>query len=206
MKKVLIIAILAVFATNIASAQDPAKVIETWKETFTVPASQGTIIERLFATWSAKYPGKYVDAYNKFKKTGNADKIKISEEEVVDFNVDLAAKNGYLEIMEMVETSNTLTAVYWNLPNGNKLFGVSIEECHECDDSEDTKYSDCCTFALVFYEYNPAKGTMTPRPEIASKILGIAESVTLPKEGRDIEYYDDKAGEYKTIKWNGNGF
>ncbi|MBQ1884086.1 MAG: hypothetical protein II165_03615, partial [Bacteroidales bacterium] len=25
-------------------------------------------------------------------------------------------------------------------------------------------------------------------------------------EGRDIEYYDTKSGNYKKIKWNGNGF
>ena len=206
MKKLLIIALLAVFATITASAQTAENVINTWQKTITVPASQAPIIEKLFTAWSKEFPCVYVEAYNKFKKTGKADNIKFDEDGwTVDFSIDIAPKNGYLEILAEVQMSNTLTAVYWNMQNGNKLFAISVYECSECGTCEETDYTSC-DFALAFYEYNATKGTMTPRPEISDKILMQTDFVRLPKEGRDLEYWDEEANDYKVIKWNGNGF
>ena len=215
MKKALIIAIIAVFATSVAIAQEAYDVKETWQKTITVPASQASTIEKLFTAWGQEFPGAYVNAFNKFKKTGKADKIEIFEGVEMDFNVDFAPKDGYLEIngvqvfsftdgdyTEEIERAHILQAVYWSLPNGNKLFGVSIK-----DDGE--VFPEC---ALALYEYDSAKGTLTPRPKIVQKVMDVINDdedtfLMLPKEGRDlhyIDYLDD--GKLKTIKWTGNGF
>ena len=215
MKKALIIAIIVVFATSVAIAQEAYDVKETWQKTITVPASQASTIEKLFTAWGQEFPGAYVNAFNKFKKTGKADKIEIFEGVEMDFNVDFAPKDGYLEIngvqvfsftdgdyTEEIERAHILQAVYWSLPNGNKLFGVSIK-----DDGE--VFPEC---ALALYEYDAAKGTLTPRPKIVQKVMDVINDdedtfLMLPKEGRDlhyIDYLDD--GKLKTIKWTGNGF
>ena len=209
MKKILFIALLAVFAASTASAQDTRKVKDTWEKTITVPNSQATIIEKLFTAWGKEFPGSFVDAFNQFKKTGKANLIIVSEKEGVekyamDFNVDLAPKNGYLEMYEKVENGAHLTAVYWNLQNGNKLFGIFLNDSFLCDDSEEITI--LYEKALMFYEYDAAKGTLTPRPEISKKVLSVADYPRLPKEGRDIEYWDNKTQSNQKLKWNGNGF
>jgi hypothetical protein len=58
----------------------------------------------------------------------------------------------------------------------------------------------------MFYEYDATKGTLTPRPEISKKVLSVADYPRLPKEGRDIEYWDNKTQSNQKLKWNGNGF
>lgn len=214
MKKALLIAILAAFAISIADAQEADEVKATWQKTISVPDSQASTIEKLFTAWGKEFPGIYVDAFNKFKATGKADKIKIYDDEM-DFDVEFAPKNGYLEISgtyvliftqdgvtEDLSKDHTLTATYWSLPNGNKLFGVSIK-----DDGE--VFPEC---ALAFYEYDAAKGTLSPRPTIVQKVMNNIDDdedtfVILPKEGRDLHYIDNlDDGKLKTIKWNGNGF
>ena len=217
MKKVLFIAILAILATNIANAQYAGDVKETWQKTITVPSSEVSVIEKLFTAWGSEFPGMYVNAFNKFKETGKAKHIEIYEDTYADFKVEFAPKNGYLEISTadtMIATENAnfsigdtvirmniLTAVYWNLKSGNKLFAVSIN-----DDGE--IFPEC---ALAFYEYDAAKGTLSPRPKIVKKVMDIIDDdedtfVILPKQGKDLKYYDFRTDSEKTIKWNGNGF
>ena len=201
MKKIFIIAILAVFAVCTANAQKPETLRNTWQKTITVHESQAAIVEKLFTAWGRVFPGDYVDAFDDYKRQPSA-----YADGKGPYIVDFAPKNGYLSLTATVQMDLSLTAVYWNLPNGNKLFGVSVNECHECSEcGEENDYAKC-EFALAFYEYDVKKGTMTPRPEITQKVLGITDYVRLPKEGRDLSYYDQKAGAEKTIKWNGNGF
>ena len=217
MKRLLLLAIVAVVLGYTAKAQDAEEFRENWQKTITVSASQTTTIEKLFTAWGKQFPGQYVDAFNQFKKTGKANKIEVYENIFRDFKVDLAPKNGFLEIStadtmicdvnanfsigDTVIRVNILTAVYWNLQNGNKLFAVSIE-----DDGE--IFPEC---ALAFYEYDVNKGTLTPRPEIVKKVMDIINDsdeifIILPKEGKDLGFYDFQSEGMKTIKWNGNGF
>lgn len=217
MKKVLFIAILVVFAANVANAQEAGVVKESWQKTITVPASQASTIEQLFRAWGNAFPGAYVNAFNKFMETGKADKIEVFEDFYMDFKVDFAPKNGYIEIStadtliatenanfsigDTIVRSNILAAVYWNLKNGNKLFAVSTN-----DDGE--IFPEC---ALAFYEYDAAKGTLSPCPKMVKKVLDIIDDdedtfVILPKQGRDLKFYDFRTDGEKTIKWNGNGF
>ena len=217
MKKALFITVLALFTTCIANAQNAYEIKENWQKTVSVPASEAPLIEKLFTAWGAEFPGMYVNAFNQFKETGKAKHVEIYEDAYADFKVDFAPKNGYLEIVTadtMIATvdgnflkgdtiirSNILMAVYWNLKNGNKLFAVSIN-----DDGE--IFPEC---ALAFYEYDAAKGTLSPRPKIVKKVMDTINDdedtfVVLPKQGKDLKFYDYQIGGMKTIKWNGNGF
>jgi hypothetical protein len=201
MKRIIIIAILAVLAKFTANAQTPETLRNTWQKTINVPESQASIIEKLFTAWGKVFPGDYVDTFDEYK--GNPTWYTNGQG---PYLVDFAPKNGYLSLTATVQMDLTLTAVYWNLQNGNKLFGVSVNECYQCEEcGEENDYAKC-EFALAFYEYDAKKGTMTPRPEITKKVLDITNYVRLPKEGRDLSYYDNKTKTEKSIKWNGNGF
>ena len=216
MKKYLFL-MVALLVGVAANAQTAFDVKDLWQKTVNVPSSEAPIIEKLFTAWGTEFPGMYVDAFNKYKETGKAMHIKIDEDVYADFIVEFAPKNGYIEILSadtMIATENAnfsigdtiirqniLTAVYWNLKNGNKLFAVSINEDGEI-------FPEC---ALAFYEYDAAKGTLSPRPKIVKKVMGIIDDdedtfVKLPKEGKDLKYYDFRTGKEATIKWNGNGF
>ena len=220
MKKLVLLAIVAVVLGYTAKAQDAEEFRENWQKTITVPASQATTIEKLFTAWGKQFPGQYVDAFNKFKKTGKANKIEVYENFFRDFKVDLAPRNGYIEIStadtmiaqvdanfrkgDTIVRKHILNAAYWNLPSGNKLFGISIE-----DDGE--IFAEC---ALAFYEYDVNKGTLSPSPKMVQKVMAIVNDdpetfIILPKEGRDLKYLDfNPHGDitYKTIKWKGKGF
>lgn len=212
----LIIAIAAIFSANIANAQESYDLTETWQKNINVPASQGSTIEKLFSAWGKEFPGKYIDAFNKFQKTGKADKIEYNGTPI-DFNVDIAPKNGYIEIKgshtititedgnyqkgDVITKEHILNAAYWNLPNGNKLLGISVK-----DDGE--VFAECL---LAFYEYNASNGTLTPRSDLSKKVMNVIENdheifIILPKKGLNLEYYEYASKTNKTIKWNGNGF
>ena len=198
MKKFLLIVAAALLGFTAANAQNPEYIGNTWAKTITVPASQASVLEKLFTAWGKQFPGNYVDAFADYKK--NPTLYTNGEGPYI---IDFAPKNGYLNIMATVQLELALTAVYWNLPNGNKLFGITINECRE---GEGGTEDAICNSMLAFYEYNATKGTMTPRTDIAKKVLSITDYPNLPKEGRDIEYWDEKTESHKKIKWTGNGF
>ncbi len=191
----------ALIGFNAADAQTPASVKDSWEKTITVPASKASVIEKLFTAWGDQFSGNYVEAFADYK-----DDPEFYTNGSGPYIVEFAPKNGYLNIMATVQTSLSLTAVYWNLSNGNKLFAVSIGECHECPECGEENDYVSCEHALAFYEYEVGNNRLVPRADIAKKILSITDSPVLPKEGRDIEYYDAKLGDYKKIPWNGNGF
>ncbi|MBR4266558.1 MAG: hypothetical protein IKQ46_10945 [Bacteroidales bacterium] len=210
MKKLIIIAFLSVFTFNFATAQifdyDVDDFRDKWQKNITVPASQDAVIDKLFLAWGKAFPNDYVDDFITFKSTGKS-----------KFKIDYAPKNGFVEIAhthsftsefdgdfkkgEVVTREHILQAVYWNLTNGNKLFGVSIYADGEV-------MSNC---AIFFYEYNATKATLTPRADIVKKVMTTLDDnteifVKLPKVGRDLKYNDFSSETDKVIKWNGNGF
>lgn len=223
MKRLLIIAFLAVFATITASAQtydyDVDELRDNWNKTISVPASDAPIVEKLFKAWSKEFPTTFAEIFNTYKKTGDT-----KNQGLYDYKVDYAPKNGFIEVYgswtmvaevdgnfmkgDTITRENILHAVYWNLPSGNKLFGASIKVDGEV-------FANCAVF---FYEYNATKGTLTPRADIVKRVydkMGISYPpegdeaeifVKLPKVGRDIKYYDYESQGDKVIKWNGNGF
>ena len=223
MKRLLIIAILAVITAFTASAQtydyDVDEIRDNWEKTITVPASDAPIVEKLFKAWSKEFPTTFWGIFDQYQKTGNT-----NNQGLYDYKVDYAPKNGFIEVYgswtmvaevdgnfmkgDTITREDILHAVYWNLPSGNKLFGVSIEVDGEI-------FANC---AVMFYEYNVAKNVLTPRTDIVKMVydkMGISYPpegdeaeifVKLPKVGRDIKYYDYESQGDKVIKWNGNGF
>ena len=216
MKNSILIAILAVFAFNAATAQifdyDVDEIRDSWNKTITVPASDAPIVEKLFKAWSKEFPTVFAGIFDTYKKTGTT-----KNQGLYDYKVDYAPKNGFIEIYgswtriaevdgnyakgDTITKEHILHAVYWNLPSGNKLFGVSIEADGEC-------FANCAVF---FYEYNASKGTLVPRADIVKNVMTIVGDdteifVKLPKTGRDLKYNDFSSETDKVIKWNGNGF
>ena len=158
MKKLLFIAILAVFAICTASAQSPETLRNTWQKTITVPESQAPLIDKLFMAWGKEFPGVYLNVFNQFKATGKTKNVEFGGEKF-NFKIDYKPKNGDLLILSDTLHSHNyyLEASYWALNNGNKLFGISV-------------YEDRSVSALAFYEYNSAKGTLSPRPDLVNKL------------------------------------
>lgn len=223
MKRLLIIAFLAIITAINASAQDydwdVDNLRDNWNKAISVPASDAPIVEKLFQAWSKEFPTTFAEIFNTYKKTGKTD-----NQGLYDYKVDYAPKNGFIEVYgswsmiadedcnfskgDTITREDILQAVYWNLPSGNKLFGISIEVDGEI-------FANC---AVMFYEYNAAKNVLTPRIDVVKRVYdqmgisyppegGDAETfVKLPKVGRDIKYYDYESNGDKVIKWNGNGF
>ncbi len=222
MKKILLIAFIAMLTTITANAQtqlhdyDIDELRSSWQKTITVPVSQASVVEKLFLAWSKEFPNVFTEVFDKFKKTGKTTDIKINDCDY-KFKLDFAPKNGFLSIDgdysyicevdgnykkgDKITKEQILNAVYWNLTNGNKLFGVSFQIPGEC-------FNNCM---VAFYEYNVAQGTLSPRADIAKNVMKAVGDdteifVSLPKEGRDIRYFDYSDQKTKVIKWNGNGF
>lgn len=223
MKRIFIIALLAVFATITASAQMYDDYVDelrdTWQKTITVPNSQAPVVEKLLLAWGKEFPNEFMEIFDTYKKTGDT-----KNQGLYNYKVDYAPQNGFIEIYgswsmiaevdgnfakgDTITREHIFQAVYWNLPNGNKLFGVSVEIDGEI-------FANC---TVMFYEYNASKGTLKPRTDVVNRIydkMGISNPpegeeeeifVKLPKVGRDLKYKDYSTDVEKVIKWNGNGF
>lgn len=171
----------------------------TWATTIPVNGTQTAMIDRLLLAWAAKNPVPWIKYYQEYLEAP----VNFNSEIV---NIDYAPKNGYLSVRALSQYNNDLDACYWNLANGNKLLGIYLLACHEVDESDPSanpKFDD----VLMFYEYDVQKKQLTPRPEMAARVTKQVgkNAISLPKQGRDITYYDFKVGATKTIKWN-NGF
>ena len=111
--------------------------------------------------------------------------------------------HGYLHAVYTTEgnidPNQTLEVCYWRTDTDHRL--VAVCRC-----------SDIGTYILIFYDYNPATGLMTPlaRPpfEDFHELLGEL-IVQLPREGKDIHMKSWWAGGPAplTLRWNGrDGF
>ena len=111
--------------------------------------------------------------------------------------------HGYLRAVYTTEgnidPNQTLEVCYWRTDTDHRL--VAVCRC-----------SDIGTYILIFYDYNPATGLMTPlaRPpfEDFHELLGEL-IVQLPREGKDIHMKSWWAGgpAHLTLRWNGrDGF
>ena len=111
--------------------------------------------------------------------------------------------HGYLRAVYTTEgnidPNQTLEVCYWRTDTDHRLVAVC-------------SYSDIGTYILIFYDYNPATGLMTPltQPpfEDFHELLGEL-IVQLPREGKDIHTKSWWAGgpASLTLRWNGrDGF
>ena len=109
--------------------------------------------------------------------------------------------HGYLRAVYTTEgnidPNQTLEVCYWRTDTDHRLVAV----CH---------YSDIGTYFLIFYDYNPTTGLMTPlaKPPFQDfhELLGEL-IVQLPREGKDIHMKSWWAGGPAplTLRWDGHG-
>ena len=156
MKKILFITLLAIFAAITASAQTASQIAESWQKTITVPESKDPLIDRLFTAWGKEFPGLYVNAFKQYKETGKAKNIEYVGEKF-NFKVTYTPKTGNLDITSDKNNDLHLNASVWEIRKDKILLGVSV-------------FEEMCAGALALYEYNSAKGILSPRPDLVNKV------------------------------------
>ena len=132
------------------------------------------------------------------------------DDTMIPFHIACDSHNGYIRSMAGTQTDRFTYTCYWNRKNGHKLFAAFMEECGEA-----MNWDDCL---IVFYDYDPSTGAMTPEPALTKMIEKRMKqyecyTVRLPKEGKDIEVIgidgreeDACADESYKLKWNGTTF
>ena len=126
------------------------------------------------------------------------------------YGIDNQSDNGFVRCMMMVETTHETDACYWNRKNGHKLFAAYMQAGYENGDWEQQ---------VVFYDYDPTTGVMTPEPELTDKLEKQGKDydyyeVRLPQEGKDIILYvctankalDNYDCDEQQVKWDGMTF
>lgn len=126
------------------------------------------------------------------------------------YQITCNPRNGYIRCMGEIQTDRFTYTCYWNRKNGHKLFAAFMEECWESAD-----WDQCL---VVFYDYDPATGIMTPEPALTKMIEKRAKDylvyyVILPEQGKNIDVVcvesqeeDASADETFTLVWNGTTF
>lgn len=119
-------------------------------------------------------------------------------------------RNGYI-MCDMGGQFSYHTAVcYWRRPQGHLLVGVHAMIGNE---------GERCDAVLLFYDYDPQTGVMTPDTVVYQTVMDIMGKhegsmyIKLPQEGKDIQVSavrwtptDDFVYDDFELKWNGNSF
>ena len=158
MKKNLYFLLLFVMAVTSASAQDrefescPLDVIDKGWGTKTITnvinGSLGIMLESFNRTWPTWMGGAICETMEQ----GLAKRV-LDKETALTVTVD--TKNGYAEVDDGGTDGAYMSACFWNRSNGHKLFAVRIG-----------KPTDPCLEFVCFYDYDAAKKTLTPEPDI----------------------------------------
>jgi len=167
-----------------AMAQDkqfescPLEVIEQgWKTKSidnVINGSLGIMMECFNRTW----PTWTGEAICHTMEKGLAKEV-LDEETALTVIID--TKNGYAEIDDGGTDGAYMSACYWNRSNGHKLFAVRLG-----------KPTDPFIDFVCFYDFDPAKKTLTPEHEILKGYRwGDREPYTqifckLPKTGKNV--------------------
>ena len=178
---------------------------QTWDSLY--DAAKG--IERSWKSKSLKVGNAYPQA-----KVHNLKNIAAYNPYKDEYSINDAPRNGFINSDMGYQVDVCLEVCYWKRNNGHSLVGVLIRVGHELEDVP--------TYCLpMFYDYDPAKGMMTPDEDVANtvkQLVGKLKSnpiVYLPKEGKNIEvitstYDGPEVDGYKwklrLLKWTGNSF
>ena len=204
--------------TSVRGIEDIRK---TWAgKTLTVDADKSKAgIKEFTLTFCKAYPQCGTNkALKEFLSSPNAakDVFRIETDDprtsgyTFGYDINCNPRNGYIRCMGEIQTDRFTYACYWNRKNGHKLFAAYMEECWESVDWE-----QCL---VVFYDYDPATGIMTPEPALTNMIEKRAKDyivyyIELPEQGKDIkvncvESMEEEAyaNEVYTLKWNGTTF
>ena len=165
----------------------------------TAADKQPTVADFARAFASADQEGDALFSTTRARLDGRQPKLPQGER----FSCLIDRPHGYLRAVYTTEgnidPNQTLEVCYWRTDTDHRL--VAVCRC-----------SDIGTYILIFYDYNPATGLMTPlaRPpfEDFHELLGEL-IVQLPREGKDIHMKSWWAGGPAplTLRWNGrDGF
>ena len=161
MKRLLLMVAMFVSVMT-AMAQDkqfescPLEVIEQGWKTKTIEnvinGSLGIMLESFNRTW----PTWTGEAICHTMEKG-LDKEVLDEETALTVTIDI--KNGYAEIDDGGTDGAYMSACFWKRSNGHRLLAVRLG-----------KPTDPFIDFVCFYDYDPAKKTLTPDPEILKAV------------------------------------
>ena len=170
-------------------------------------------IEQFALSFCKAYPqcetnkalGTYLESPNEYK---GKDNFMVDD---MSYSVYSNPGNGYVRSMMLVETNRYTYACFWKRKNAHLLFAAFMEECWETPD-----WDECL---VVFYDYDPTTGVMTPEPNLTSMIEKRMKgynsySVILPEKGKEItvsgytinEEEDSATSDDLNLVWNGMSF
>lgn len=206
----------------------PVRTIESIREvwadqTIKVDAGTGTPgIKQFTLAFCNMYPqcetNEALRQYLTSPDAANVNEYKVDlkshdEDYVFTYHINCTPPKGYIRCMAEIQTNRFTYGCFWNRNNGHKLFAAYIEECWET-----SSWDECL---VMFYDYDPATGIMTPEPALTSMIEQRMKhygsySVSLPEDGKDITVLgflfdeDDEMGDFDLVelklKWDGMTF
>ena len=195
----LLLALLAFSSATPAQDDDSPDYFRRPLRVQTAADKQPTVADFARAFASADQEGDALFSTTLARLDGRQPKLPQGER----FTCLIDRPHGYLRAVYTTEgnidPNQTLEVCYWRTDTDHRL--VAVCRC-----------SDIGTYILIFYDYNPATGLMTPlaRPpfEDFHELLGEL-IVQLPREGKDIHMKSWWAGGPAplTLRWNGrDGF
>ena len=195
----LLLALLAFSSATPAQDDDSPDYFRRPLRVQTAADKQPTVADFARAFASADHEGDALFSTTLARLDGRQPKLPQGER----FTCLIDRPHGYLRAVYTTEgnidPNQTLEVCYWRTDTDHRL--VAVCRC-----------SDIGTYILIFYDYNPATGLMTPlaRPpfEDFHELLGEL-IVQLPREGKDIHMKSWWAGGPAplTLRWNGrDGF
>ncbi|MBR1388694.1 MAG: hypothetical protein IJ569_03630 [Prevotella sp.] len=158
-----------------------------------VNGSLGIMLERFDQTW----PTWMVGAVRGTMEKGLAKQVL---DEKTELTVTVDSKNGYVSVGDAGTDGEYMSACYWNRSNGHKLLAVLLG-----------KPTDPCIEVLCTYDYDPAKKSLTPEPDILKGYRWADRKeysqlfCKLPKKGKTILVDEWGAEEPRrhTFTWDG---
>ena len=202
MKRVFLITV-ALFSLTTAMAQVKyfetcplTEIEEGWKTktiTNVINGSLGIMLERFDQTWPT-WMGRVI------RETMEKGLSKQVLDEETSLVVTVDAKNGYAEVNDGGTDGEYMSLCYWKRNNGHRLFAVRLG-----------KPTDPFIDFVCFYDYDPAKKTLTPEPEILKGYRWVdREPYTqifcrLPRTGKNIivEDWGKDGPVLHTFTWDG---
>jgi len=221
-KKGLILSLLLLLVSTTAWGQEfdvteyenpeaTVKSIETsWAKTPLTVAKTGNMNRNFAKAFCTQYP-EYAPNAAMLIYLKNPEKYDCNN---INYQIEDAPKNGYIKSDMMAQCDYITEICYWKRQNGHSLVGVLLQVGHE---GEGTRTD----YAMLFYDYNPSTGKMTPDTKIYQTVKKIVAkhrgcaNFKLPKEGKDIgvsyirfQHADDYdfIWENCRLKWGNNTF
>jgi len=148
-------------------------------------------------------------AFNKTWRTASATELlahPVTNEGDEDaYSITVDTPNGYVSAQELGDDGEDIAACVWKRSNGHKLFAVVY-----------TRYHGLTPHPIaIFYDYDAAKGTLTPEfdiplvqflPSYSDRSVDFVH-IKLPQQGKDVEVWEYLMpwGCYikQTYKWDG---